>query len=322
MTEIAADPTPQASPVSFTARLHDRRYRLGTAVCLGLDPRPAAHPLTRPERLGATHVWEDAVLDAVAAYCVAVLDATHDLIAACKPQAAFFEALGPGGMDVLAQVTARARALGVPVILDAKRGDIGTTAEAYAQAYLGDGPLAVDAVTVNPYLGLDTITPFLEAAVRGGRAAYVLVRTSNPGSRDLQRSTLSGGGTLATRLAADLDEIASGLPADDAGYTPLGAVAGDPSDLAEMRAALPRSPLLVPGYGAQGARAVDVTDAFDRAGLGAVVNASRSLTYGPGSEAASTFEEVGEFARAATLRMRDELEGALAISLRGSPGKK
>src|SRR5690606_8714782 len=128
VTEIAADPTPQASPVSFTARLHDRRYRLGTAVCLGLDPRPAAHPLTRPERLGATHVWEDAVLDAVAAYCVAVLDATHDLIAACKPQAAFFEALGPGGMDVLAQVTARARALGVPVILDATPGDIGTTA--------------------------------------------------------------------------------------------------------------------------------------------------------------------------------------------------
>src|SRR5690606_2312875 len=183
------------------------------------------------------------------------------------------------------------RELGVPVILDAKRGDIGSTAEAYAQAYLGDGPLAVDALTVNPYLGLDTLVPFVQAAVRGGRAVYVLVRTSNPGSRDLQGLRVEGGGSVATRLATRLADIASGLAADDDGYTPLGAVAGDPSDMADVRAALPRSPLLVPGYGAQGARAGDVTAAFDRAGLGAVVNASRTLMYSRGSVGATTFEE-------------------------------
>src|SRR5690606_9306648 len=127
-------------------------------------------------------------------YLAAVLEAVSDLVAACKPQAAFFEAMGPAGYAALAELTALARDLGVPVVLDAKRGDIGSTAAAYAEAYLGDGPLAADALTVNPYLGLDTLEPFVAAAVRGGRGLYVLVRTSNPGSRDLQGLELAGGG--------------------------------------------------------------------------------------------------------------------------------
>ena len=314
MSGLPGQPTPEG----FAARVHERRHRLGTAVCLGLDPRPTAHPLTHPKTLGATNIWDDAVLEAVRDYCFAVLNATHDLIAACKPQAAFFEALGPGGFEVLADVLRYARRLGVPVILDAKRGDIGTTAAAYAEAYLGDGPLAADALTVSPYLGLDTITPFLDAAVRGGRAVYVLVRTSNPGSRDLQALALGGGGTVAGHLAAALAAMAADLPADEQGYTALGAVAGDPSDLQALRAALPRSPLLVPGFGAQGATADDVVPAFDANGSGAVVNASRSLTYGDGFESAASFEQVGELSRAATQSMRDALESALAARVRAS----
>ncbi len=305
----------------FAARLHARRRRLGTAVCLGLDPRPTAHPLTDPARLGAAHPWDDAVLAAVTEYCTAILDATSDVIAACKPQAAFFEALGPGGIQVLAAVMAHARRLGVPVILDAKRGDIGTTATAYAAAYLGAGPLAADALTVSPYLGLDTLEPFVTAAVGGGRAVYVLVRTSNPGSRDLQGLALAAGGTVAGHLAQRLARLAEALPTDEDGYTCLGAVAGDPGAMAAVRAALPRSPLLVPGYGAQGSEARDVLPAFDGSGLGAVVNASRTLTYGAGFDQAGTFAELGTRARAAASAMRDELESALAAGVRASAGR-
>ncbi|HLV12011.1 MAG TPA: orotidine-5'-phosphate decarboxylase, partial [Trueperaceae bacterium] len=230
----------------------------------------------------------------------------------CKPQAAFFEAMGPAGYAALAEVTALARDLGVPVVLDAKRGDIGSTAAAYAEAYLGDGPLAADALTVNPYLGLDTLEPFVAAAVRGGRGLYVLVRTSNPDSRDLQGLELAGGGTVASRLAERLAARAAELDADAQGYTALGAVAGAPEDLAWLREALPRSPLLVPGYGAQGGRADDVAPAFDARGLGALVNASRTLTYGLGFADAATVDEVASLARTAAAAMRDGIEAAVA----------
>ena len=286
--------------------------RLGTRVCLGLDPRPAAHPLTDPERLGAASPWDPAVARAVVRYLAAVLEAVSDLVAACKPQAAFFEAMGPAGYAALAEVTALARDLGVPVVLDAKRGDIGSTAAAYAEAYLGDGPLAADALTVNPYLGLDTLEPFVAAAVRGGRGLYVLVRTSNPGSRDLQGLELAGGGTVASRLAERLAARAAELDADAQGYTALGAVAGAPEDLAWLREALPRSPLLVPGYGAQGGTADDVAPAFDARGLGALVNASRTLTYGLGFADAATVDEVASLARTAAAAMRDDVEAAVA----------
>ncbi len=296
----------------YTRRLSERQARLGTRVCLGLDPRPAAHPLTDPARLGATSPWDPAVAAAAGRYLETVLEATSDLIAACKPQAAFFEALGPAGADALAGVMAVARDLGVPIVLDAKRGDIGSTAEAYAQAYLADGPLAADALTVSPYLGLDTLEPFVAAAKRGGRGLYVLVRTSNPGSRDLQGLELAGGGTVAARLAERLAAIAERLASDDHDYVALGAVAGAPEDLAWLRAALPRSPLLVPGYGAQGATGADVVAAFDAAGHGALVSASRTLTYGEGFESAVTFEEVGALARAAVAAMRGDIESALS----------
>lgn len=300
-----------ASGEPFTARLHERRVRLGTAVCLGIDPRPSTHPLTSPARLGATTAWDDRVVSAVREHFLGLLDATHDLIAACKPQSAFFEALGPAGVALLAELISHARHLGVPVVLDAKRGDIGSTAAAYAAAYLEDGPLSADALTVNPFLGLDTLAPFLESALAGGRALYVLVRTTNAGSSDLQGLPVNGGSTVSSRLAERLARLADGLPVDDAGYTPLGAVVGDLSDMAELRAALPRSPLLVPGYGAQGATADDVLPAFDGAGLGAVVSASRSLTYGNGFEEATTFTGLAEMTRVAVTAMRDEIEAGL-----------
>ncbi len=298
-----------AADGSFAARLRARALATRSVVCLGLDPRPSAHPLTDPAR----HDGPAAVARAVSEHLRAVLDATHDLVACCKPQAAFFEALGLPGMEALADVMAHARSLGVPIVLDAKRGDIGSTAEAYATAYLTDGAFAADALTVNPYLGLDTLEPFLDAATTHGRGLFVLVRTSNPGSATLQELRLEDGRVLYEHLAGALARRAGQLPADPAGYTALGVVAGAtaPAALAELRSLAPSSLLLVPGYGAQGGSAEGVAAAFDANGWGAVVNASRSLTYGAEAVRAPTFAEAAAAARAATVRMRDELDAAV-----------
>ena len=294
-----------ADPPSFASRLHERVLRLDTRVCLGIDPRPASHPKTDP----AAHDHDPArVGRAVAAYAREVLDATHDLVACVKPQSAFFEALGIPGLIALAQVIADARSRGIPVILDAKRGDIGSTAEAYAAAYLADGVFAADALTVSPYLGLDTLEPFLAAAETGGRGVFVLVKTSNPGSGDLQDAVTADGGRLHERLADALARRHAGMPRDADGYGPLGAVVGAtyPRELTAARERLPGSILLVPGYGAQGGTAADVVGAFDARGLGAVVNASRSLFY------PTRGDDVAAAARAAATAMRDDRNAALA----------
>ncbi len=273
-----------------------------------MDPRPEAHPLTAGK--AGAHATAQAVTD----YFVAVLDAAHDLVACCKPQSAFFEALGLPGLEALATVMNHARGLDLPVILDAKRGDIGSTAEAYATAYLTEGDLAADALTVNPYLGLDALEPFIAAAEKHGRGLFVLVRTSNPGSADLQEARSPAGEPLYLRLANALAERAAALPRDAWGYTALGAVVGatHPAASAELRAKLPSSLFLVPGYGAQGGSAADAAHAFDANGWGAVVNAARSITYPAGAAAATSLREVGAAARTAAAAMREDLEGALA----------
>ncbi|MFO7545070.1 MAG: orotidine-5'-phosphate decarboxylase [Trueperaceae bacterium] len=301
--------TRDGAPTAFAERLADHAHAAGSVVCLGLDPRPEAHALTHPTRFGQDPA---AIATGVGNYLVTVLDATHDVVACCKPQAAFFEALGLPGMEALARVLRYARALGLPVILDAKRGDIGSTAEAYARAYLTDGAFAADALTVNPYLGFDTIEPFLQVAETHGRGLFVLVHTSNPGSIDVQEIALADGRHMYQHVAQRLTERAADLPSH-AGYTSLGAVAGatHPEALADLRRRLPKSLLLVPGYGAQGGTATDVAWAFDDRGWGAVVNASRSLTYAPATHEARTLDEVAGVVRDATLAMREDLRRAL-----------
>lgn len=291
--------------VGFAARLHERVRALGTRVCFGIDPRPTAHPSTHPDRFDGDPAK---TARAVVGYVREVLDANHDLIACAKPQSAFFEVLGVPGVIALAQVLADLRDRGIPAILDAKRGDVGTTAEAYAEAYLGNGVFGADALTVNPYLGLDTLEPFLATADAFDGGVFVLVKTSNPGSGDLQDVVGDDGRRLHERLADALDARARELSVDDDGYTPLGAVVGAtyPTELSALRRRLPRSLLLVPGYGAQGGRAQDVGGAFDAAGLGAVVSASRSLLY------PTQGDDVATAARAAARAMRDDLEGVLA----------
>lgn len=300
----AAEGARQPDVEPFSVRLHSRAKAADSVICLGLDPRPAAHPLTAAFPSDPRRTAE-----VVERYLTAILDEVHDLVACCKPQSAFFEALGLPGLESLANVMAHARSLGLPLILDAKRGDIGSTAEAYAEAYLGNGDLGADALTVNPYLGLDSIEPFLAAAEANQRGLFVLVRTSNPGSADLQELALTAGDRVYLRLADALAERAERLPRDKCGYTSLGAVAGatQPVAITELRTRLPGSLLLVPGYGAQGATAADVAHAFDTQGWGAVINASRSLTYPSAAATATGVREVARAARDAAVKMRAAL---------------
>lgn len=288
----------------FSLRLQERIRTFDTRVCLGIDPRPERHPATHP---GGFEGDPASVARAVVAYFRAILESTSDLVACVKLQSAFFERLGIPGLIAMAQLLADAKNLGLPVILDAKRGDIGESSAAYADAYLRSGVFAADALTVNPYLGRDALAPFARAAFENGRCIFVLVKTSNPGSSDLQDAVLAHGQVpLWQKAAAMVDELAAEFGPEGT-FGPVGAVVGGthPEDLATARRLLPRSVLLVPGYGAQGAGARDVAAAFLADGSGAVVAASRSLTY------ATAGEDFAAVAAAKAREMRDELNVAL-----------
>jgi orotidine-5'-phosphate decarboxylase len=210
-----------------------------------------------------------------------VIDVVSRLVPAVKVQAAFFEELGPPGMAVMANVIVRAQAAGLLVIVDGKRNDIGNTAAAYARAYLGRGvsSWSADALTVSPYLGDDSLTPFVEVARERGAGLFVLVKTSNPGGRMLQDAVCDGA-PLYRRLADHVESLAADT-AGSSGYGSIGAVVGAtyPEQLVELRAVMPHTWFLVPGYGAQGGAARDVAPAFDSQGLGAIVNSSRGIIF-------------------------------------------
>ena len=290
----------------FLDQLLNRIDHHDTRVCLGIDPRPTQHPSTNP----ANHEGDTAqVARAVVNYFRAILEQTEDLIACTKLQSAFFERMGVAGHIALAQLIADCRSLGIPAILDAKRGDIGSTAEAYADAYLDDGVFSSDALTVNPYLGFDTLDPFVNSAVRNGRGLFVLVKTSNAGSHDLQNLVLESGKPVYRHLAEELHKL-SEHHASDRKFSPIGAVVAGtfPETLAEIRAILPRSLLLVPGFGAQGANPTAVSAAFTPGGQGAIISASRSLTY-LGDHANFWVQS-----RQATLDMRNALNRQIATA--------
>lgn len=295
---------------SFATRLHHRVQQLDTRVCLGLDPRPALHQSTDPARFESDPAK---VARAVVVYFRQILDATADLIACCKPQVAFFEALGIPGLIALAQLQADIRDRGIPLLADAKRGDLDTTAEAYASSWLGEGVFSSDALTVNPYLGADSLMPFTDQALQTGRGIFVLVRTSNPGGADVQELRDAQGVSVAEHVAALVNRLGAEAAlvgaADPAGYSHVGAVVGatlPAEQIARFRRLMPAAILLLPGYGSQGGKAESAAAAFDQNGLGALVSASRSLTYF-GYEA-----DHASLAREATLTMRDSLNAALA----------
>jgi orotidine-5'-phosphate decarboxylase len=263
----------------FADRLLAEVDRKRSHVVVGLDPRVDLLPAElRPED------GDDvaAAAEAVAAFNRLVIDAVSEHAVAVKPQAAFYERLGCPGMEAFARTIRHARERGLPVIADAKRNDIASTAAAYAAAYLGGGAaddFVVDAVTVNPYLGADGVLPFVEAAAKHGRGVFVLVKTSNPSSVDVQ--DLECGGRPLYRAVGDLVERWGAEHRGERGYSLVGAVVGAPfpAQLGELRAAMPHTLFLIPGYGAQGAGVEEVVPGFDAAGSGAVVNSSRGVIF-------------------------------------------
>jgi orotidine-5'-phosphate decarboxylase len=288
--------------------------RVGNPVVVGIDPRWEQLPGDlRPAAADSLH--DKAA--AVGSFSKGLIDVVSQLVPAVKVQAAFFEELGPHGMAEMAQVIAYAQSAGLLVILDGKRNDIGNTAAAYARGYLGRGASAwnADALTVSPYLGDDSLSPFVDVARERGAGIFVLVKTSNPGGQLIQDQKIDGV-TLYQRIGADVEEMARST-VGTSGYSYIGAVVGAtyPEQLAELRSAMPHTWFLVPGYGSQGGTAADVAPAFDARGLGAIVNNSRGIIFAhERPEYATKFGAARwqEAVEAATRQMIAELRDAVA----------
>ena len=271
------------SPLPFSARLAAAVAAAGAPVCVGLDPDPERLPAPFASLAGA------ASAEAAAEFCTAIVEACAPVAAAFKPNLAFFEAYGADGWRALERVAQAVRQSGRLLVLDGKRGDIGNTGRRYAASQFDR--LGADAATVAPYMGADSLTPFLEHA---GRCAFVLVATSNPGGADLQRLTVDGQPLYreAARLAV---RATSGRPGE-AGFV-VGATR--PEVLAQLREAHPEVPFLVPGVGAQGGSPADVLNRNNGGPL--LVNASRSILY------ASAGDGFAQAARDATARLAETL---------------
>jgi orotidine-5'-phosphate decarboxylase len=289
----------------FADRLDDAMRRKASPLCVGIDPRLDKLPAdVRAAANGSAG-------KALERFGLEILDLVAPHAACVKPNVAFFEAHGLQGLAAYAAVLAGARARGLLAIGDVKRGDLGATAEAYAEAHLRPGAdLEADAVTLQPYMGGDSVAPWIAEAARSGKGLFVLVRTSNPGASELQ-DVACDGVAVYERTAALVR--AWGEPhRGRGGLSLVGAVVGAtwPEQARRLRASLPATPFLVPGYGAQGATAKDVAAAFLPGGRGAVVNASRSVTFPPAKPGVPWRQAVEAAAKAA----REELHAAVGAA--------
>ncbi len=290
---------------AFADRLTEAVEKKRSQLVVGLDPRLELLPL---ELRGEAQHTAEGVAEAFTRFCRGIIDAVEPYAIAVKPQLAFFELYGSVGLRAFEDVCTHAREAGLLILADGKRGDIGSTARAYAEAYLeprNSRPPVADALTVNPYLGRDALEPFLLACQRHGGGIFVLLKTSNPGSADLQDLTLSDGRPLWHQLAELLQEPAETL-AGSSGLSSLGVVVGAtyPRAIGEARRLLPRSVILLPGIGAQGATPADVARAFTSGPASAIVNASRSVIF---AYKANESEDWREAAGAAAAKLRNEI---------------
>ena len=264
----------------FPDRLAEAVERKRSQLLVGLDPRPDLLPV---ELAGSAHLSTEAAAGACRRFCCGIVDAVAPHVVGVKAQLAFFEALGSDGLRAFEDVCAYARSAGLVVLADAKRGDIGSTSRAYATAYLeprGQAQPLADAMTVNPYLGRDSLEPFLGACRRQGAGIFCVVKTSNEGSADVQDLTLSDGHPVWHHVARLVHELGEDL-VGERGLSSVGAVVGatHPRAVGEARRLLPKAILLLPGVGAQGATPADLARAFTSGPASALVNASRSVIY-------------------------------------------
>ncbi|MCD8352910.1 MAG: orotidine-5'-phosphate decarboxylase [Clostridiales bacterium] len=302
-------------------RLQQAIIRTKNPTVAGLDARLEYVPQPMIDRAIAQYgETRKAAAEAIFAFNCGLIDALCDIVPAVKPQAAYYELLGWEGMEMLERTIRYAREKGMYVIADVKRGDIGATASAYAEGWLGKTVVGgaqlpcfdADCVTVNGYMGADAVNPFLKIANQEDKALFVLVRTSNPSAVDLQDLEI-GGGKIYDVMGALAAKWGEGY-LDCYGYNRVGAVVGAtwPEQLAQLRKALPHTFLLVPGYGAQGGTAEDVRFAFDEKGHGAIVNSSRGIMCA-WKKTGNAGADYHDAARAAAIEMRDAITAITPI---------
>lgn len=276
--------------MNFADKLFASIEKHSSFICSGFDPIIDKLPAFILERAASqTPSSEDFIYNTLTRFYFCAIEALRDRAACIKPNIAFYEQYGLAGIRAFSSICSYAQEHGLPVIADAKRGDIGTTAQAYAAAFLTGSkagkhsvaPFAVDAMTISPFLGFDTIDVFLKAASDHDKGLFILVRTSNPGSVDLQTIKDKEGKDISERIADWIGEKMKVLQGR-CGYSGVGAVVGatSPEVGKELRKRMPNAFLLIPGYGAQGAGASDAVAAFDSKGHAAVINASRALLSG------------------------------------------
>ena len=301
-------------------RLIEKIKETKNPTVIGLDPRYEMLPRAVTDKYSQNL---EGVAKAIIEFNKNIIDEICGIIPAIKPQIAFYEMYGIPGMEAFAETCKYAKQKGMIVIADIKRGDIGSTAQGYSNAYLGKTKIGekeesiydVDFVTVNPYLGIDGVKPFIEDAQKYGKGVFILDKTSNPSSGELQDLTLETGEEVYTKVAKLVEEWGKDL-IGKYGYSSISTVVGAtyPKQLQDLRKLAPHTFFLIPGYGAQGGKAEDIALGFDENGIGGIVNSSRGLMCAYKSDLWKdkyAEEDFVKATRAEAIRMRDELNQAI-----------
>lgn len=285
----------------------------------GLDPVLSYIPSYILEKAEKEHGKTfKAAAEAIMEFNKGLIDALCDIVPAVKPQSAYYEMYGLEGIKAYYDTIKYAKEKGLYVIADGKRNDIGSTSDAYATAYLGktqlfgdtDRAFEPDSLTVNPYLGSDGILPFVKRCEEFDKGIFVLVKTSNPSSGELQDLVVDGE-EIYVKVAKLVNQWGEST-VNELGYSSVGAVVGAtyPEQSKKLRAIMPKTVFLVPGYGAQGGTAQDIAHLFDKDGMGAVVNSSRGIMCAY-QKAGAPGEAFSEFARKEAIRMKEDITSAI-----------
>ena len=306
---------------NFADKLIEAVKKKGNPICVGLDPRLDQIPKKIVERAlaGGEKSPTVAAAAAILDFNKGIIDAVADLVPVVKPQIAFYEIFGADGVRAFEETIKYAKSKGLITIADAKRNDIGSTAEAYARAFLGEVEIFsgenevvqpifdADSITINAYLGWDGVKPFVEECSKYGKGFFVLVKTSNKSSGDLQDLEMKDGRTVYEILGHLIDSWGSD-EIGESGYSFVGAVVGAtyPGQAKKLRAIMPNSIFLVPGYGAQGGSAADVKPCFNKDGFGAIVNNSRGIIFAY-KDMEMSEDAYQDAARKAVLKMKKDL---------------
>jgi orotidine-5'-phosphate decarboxylase len=301
----------------FSDRLVESIRKIGNPCCVGLDPRIDLMPSFI--KSGRGRPTRDVVRSIICDFHDLVLDTIAGLVPAVKPQLAFFEQYGSAGIEAFEHTVLEAKRRGLLVIADGKRNDIASTAEAYAAAFLGEADVLgerlkvfdADCMTVTPYLGRDSLLPFVEVCAREGKGLFIVLKTSNPGSGDFQDQPLEATGRpLYEKIAEMIHDLGRELMGE-CSYSSIGAVIGAtfPEEARRLRSLLPHSYILIPGYGAQGAGGREAAVCFNDDGLGAIVNSARGITYSFSPDV--TAQSFARSVRENTSRMIDDISTAI-----------